>query len=516
MKMIKKYIPFILFSTVVFLLFIPLISKVNFVQNDDWNRVTSAARFMRGDFTLLSVTATTFYTQGILGMVFSYVFGIDKLPFLTLLFSVFNLCIFSITLYLFFNMNKINSFLISLLVFFNPLHVYSMIGFMTENYTLFFLLLSLFFILLYDKSNKYFHLISSNFLGVLAFLCKQNGIVLYAATIPYFLIKKRYKDALFQAVSLIIVTLAYYLLFPITNEMRSKGFLFTHIKDISYTYSLAYGIIILLASFLLPLIVIGIYKFAKENISHFSKKYYILIVTILLSIGMFMGINRYFQPGKVSWEEYPYFENTFERTGFLPRTLHGTKYQFKMNYDLYRYWDLAAKILCAVAISCLFFLRKRVVNLYSIFIAGYLLLMVFTETFFDRYILMVVPFGILFLIYTFDIKNNSLLTLIVLPFVLFLALFSTQMAYDFVYSQNYIWTKSESLVSAGVSPKDIESSSAWAKLNGIDTKPKYIFSYDSPKVNEDFRENYYLVDTYKPTYKPNLYINPGVYLYKLR
>jgi len=473
MKMIKKYIPLILFSTAVFLLFIPLINKVNFMQNDDWNRVTSVARFMRGDFTLLQVTATTFYTQGLLGMVFSYVFGIGKLPFLTLLFSVLNLCIFSITLYLFFNMNRINSFLISLLVFFNPLHIYSMIGFMTENYTLLFLLLSLFFILFYDKSNKLYYLISSNVLGALAFLCKQNGIVLYVATIPYFLIKKRYKDALFQALSLSMVAIGYYIFFPITNEMRSKNFLFRHIEDISYTYSLVYGTIIVLASFLLPLVVISIYKFAKENISHFSKKYYVLIIAISLSIGIFMGLNRYFQPGKISWEEYPYFENTFERTGFLPRTVHGTKYQFKMNYDLYRFWDLAAKILCAVIIACLFFFRKRVINLFSIYIAGYLLLMVFTETFFDRYILMVVPFGILFLIHTFDIKNNSLLTLIVLPFVLFLALFSTQMAYDFVYSQNYIWAKSESLVSAGVSPKDICSSGAWLKLNGIDTQPKY-------------------------------------------
>ena len=125
MKTVKKYIPLVLLSTAVFLLFIPLINKVNFMQNDDWNRITSVARFMRGDFTLLPVTATTFYTQGLLGMVFSYVFGVSKLPFLTLLFSVLNLFIFSVILNRFFNLSRINSFLIGLFVFFNQFHIYS-------------------------------------------------------------------------------------------------------------------------------------------------------------------------------------------------------------------------------------------------------------------------------------------------------------------------------------------------------------------------------------------------------
>ena len=114
---------------------------------------------------------------------------------------------------------------------------------------------------------------------------------------------------------------------------------------------------------------------------------------------LYFLLNKYFAPGKISWEEYPYFENTFERTGFFPRSILGTKYYFKWNYDIYRYWDLASKVLLALLIPSLFVLRKKVVNIYSISIVGYIILMLFTQVFFDSYLLPLIPMFILFLLY---------------------------------------------------------------------------------------------------------------------
>lgn len=488
------------------------------MQNDDWNRITSVARFMRRDFSLLPVTATTFYTQGILGTLFSFVFGIKALPYLTLLVSTANLLLLSITLYSFFNLNRINSLLISMIVFFNPLHIYSAIGFMTENYTLFFVLLSLYFFLSFEKSKNTGSIILSNIFGILAFLCKQNGIVLYAATIPYLLTRRRYQLVLYQVISLFFIIGSYYLLFPQTPEMKSKSFAFEHLIDAPYAYSLMYGIIIVLTSFLMPLVLVSIHNAISTRTSSLSisKKTLPVLFLMTASILLFFGLNKFFQPGKISWQEYPYFENTFERTGFLPRTVQGTKYQFAWNYDLYRYWDTAAKLLCAVVLASLLFLRKKAFNLFSIYMVGYMLLMVCTETFFDRYILIILPFAMLFFIYSFDIKNSRILTAVVLPFVFFLAFFSIQLAYDFVYAHNYIWTKSEFLVTKGIPPLSIYSSGAWRRLNkDYQQQPEYLylFSFDSPKVNKELGSTYNLIDTYKPDYKPNIFINPAVYLY---
>jgi hypothetical protein len=81
-RFLSKHFPvFEIVTVILFLLFFKMISKVNFMQNDDWNRTTSVLRFMSGDTSLLELTATTFYVQGMLGVVFASIFGINKLPF---------------------------------------------------------------------------------------------------------------------------------------------------------------------------------------------------------------------------------------------------------------------------------------------------------------------------------------------------------------------------------------------------------------------------------------------------
>lgn len=48
-KYLKKNISLIeCVAAVLFILFIPLIARVNFMQNDDWNRTTSVIRFLAG------------------------------------------------------------------------------------------------------------------------------------------------------------------------------------------------------------------------------------------------------------------------------------------------------------------------------------------------------------------------------------------------------------------------------------------------------------------------------------
>ncbi len=499
-------------SLVLFLSFFSLISKVNFMQNDDWNRTTSVVKFLSGDFSLLPRTATTFYVQGLLGFVFSLIFGWKNLPFLTLALSVLNFYIFAKILHDYFSLGKIKSILISLLLFFTPLHMYSAIGFMTENYTMFFMLLAIYFFLKYEKDSKLsdFHLF--NISGLLAFFTKQNGIIFNVAAIFYFLFKKRFKEALAQTAFVIAVIGYYFLLFPRTEEMRSKGFIIENFSDPKYAYSLMYGILLVTVSFVLPFIV----YFVSSTI--FSRKKIFLKTLFIFGFAalLFFFLNKYFSPGKISWEEYPYFENTFERTGFFPRSILGTKYHFKWNYDIYRYWDLSSKILLAFLLPCLIFYRKKIVNIYSISILGYLVLMVFTKIFYDRYILSLVPLSILFILHLKPVeerlKNVFLITLV--PFVVFSSILSVQMATDFIISNNYVWSRSENLVEEGISPNKVRATMAWSQVYKTLGEPDFFFSFSSPETEPDYLIDHNFFEEKGLGFKGSIFVDPAVYLYK--
>ncbi len=513
---LKKNISSIeILSLLLFVFFIPLISKVNFMQNDDWNRTTSVVRFLLGDFSLLQVTATTFYTQGILGLLFSLFFGWKNLPFLTLLFSVLNFFIFAKIIFKHFNLSKFNSIFLSLLLFFTPLHIYSSIGFMTENYTLFFMLLAIFFFLEYEKSLKKTHFILFNLSGLLSFFTKQNGFIFNVAAIFYFLFNKRYKEALIQLGFVTFLISYYFFLFPRTREMRSKGFIAENFIDLKYTYSLFYGILLVTVSFILPLVIFFIIKTILNN-----RKSYIKIVFILISsVFCFIILNKYFMPGKISWEEYPYFENTFERTGFFPRSIMGTKYHFRWNYDIFKYWDIGSKIALSLLLPCIILWRKKIINIYTISVAGYLLLMIFTKIFYDRYILPLIPLCILMFLYLNSIEStknkiDKYFSVILVPFVVFTVILSSQMAIDFVNTNNYVWGKSEELVQSGIYPSEIKSTMAWYKLYGVDTNPKYMFSFSSPNTEPKYLTNYSLKEEKDLGFKGNIFVNPRLYLYK--
>ena len=510
---LKKHISLIeVVSLVLFIVFMPLISKVNFMQNDDWNRTTSVIRFLSGNFQLIQKTATTFYTQGNIGYFFSLIFGWKRLPFLTLLFSVFNFYVFSRILCDHFKLSKVKSCILSLLLFFTPLHIYSSIGFMTENYTLFFILLSIYFFLSYEKSQKSKHFILFNVSGLLAFFSKQNGIIVQVASISYFLIKKKYREALVQ-LGFILVTIGYYyFLFPRTDEMRDKDFLFENILNRQYSFSLVYGMLLVLSSFILPIL------FAFVLNAYFNNRNRIKLIAILLvsSVLCFVLLNKWFAPGKISWEEYPYFENTFERTGFFPRSISGTKYQFRWNYDLFRYWDLTSKMLLSLTLPFLFLYRKKIINIYSISIVGYVFLMIFVKTFFDRYLLPLIPLAILFFLYLkpIEIKLDKVFLITTSVFIIFTVILSSQMAMDFVLTNNYIWSKSESLVKQGVAPNQIKATMSWDKLYGFSTENKYLFSFDDYIKNPDLKSKYILEESKEIIYFSNIFISPVVYLYK--
>ncbi|NBO36225.1 hypothetical protein EBU91_01600, partial [bacterium] len=218
-----------------------------------------------------------------------------------------------------------------------------------------------------------------------------------------------------------------------------------------------------------------------------------------------------FKPALISWEEFPYFENTFERTGFLPRTLSGTKYQFKYNYDLYNYIDLFSKIAVCIVVSIIVLnIRKLNLFLSATFVLGIGILFLVTE-FYDRYILLLLPIFILFIVSY--LKDSFLLKFSLVCFIFFLGYFSFFLTKDFILTHNYVWSRSEDLVSKGVMPENIYSSGAWRRFYK-NQNSEFLFSYDSFSKNPSLKNDYDLVETKNIDFTGNLFIEPKIYLYQ--
>lgn len=505
----------ILSTFLLFILGYPLINLVNFYQNDDPYYYLNVERFLNFNFTLHPDTAPTFYSQGFFGTFWSIIFGISTLPVLTLIISVLNFYVFVKILEVKFSFTKVTNILIGLILYTNFLHTYSSIGFMTDNYLLLFILVAVYFFEKFEKLGKNIYLHLSNIFSLASFLVKQNSLVFLVATCVYYLIKREFKKLYIQLSYLISITFFYYFIFPQTNEMRDKSFSFNKIINFDVSFSLVYAILIITSFFTLPLIFVSVINFLKQ---HVFEKLEIkkLLLFILIGTSSFILLNTYFKIGTLSFQEFPYFENTFERTGFYPRTIHGTKYQFRFNYDFYYYADLVSKIFVSLTISLVFLNFKRSINIYSVTLFGLFFLSLFISSFFDRYILFFLPFAILFLLNFY--KNTLLSKLVIAGFVIYQSYFSYFFSSDFVLSHNYIWSKSlEISQNQGVSPSDIFATSAWGDVYGKSPlSPFYLFSYDSININDEIKQKFELVEAKNIDTFGSLFINPKIYLYKLK
>lgn len=498
---------------ILFIVFFFLSYSIKFYQNDDWVYYLNIQNFLNGNFALNPLTAPTFYTQGILGAVFSMIFGITNLPILTLLVSVGNFFLVYIIAIRYFNKSQLISILSGLLFFFNPLHFYSAMGFMSENYLIFFLLISLAFLLEYTTNFKPKNLVLFNIFMVLTFFVKQSAFPLFIASAIYLVVLKKYKESL-VTVAISFITLAtYYFLFPLTEEMISKPVQFYKLVDINYQVSIMYAGLIVFSAFSLPLILSHFFSLSKRS----------MVISVLISILVFIGLEKFFEPqimSNYSSPEFPYFENILSMKGFYIGSLHGTKYSHMFWYDLYFVWEIAAKFIAGLlvgitAVKLKFIKQSPELILFGSAALGCILLATLATAFYDRYLLPTFVLMSLFLIR--DLKENAINKIMIAGFTLVMAVYSIQFGVDFVLTNKYIWTKSNEILQT-VNHKKISSTKTWNKYNDvINPLPqesfKYLFSYDSPEVFLENNDFYKLEDAYKPSYKPNIFINPGIYLY---
>lgn len=505
----NPYFKYLALPAVLFICLLPVSLLVNFYQNDDWCYYMTVERFSLGNFTLHPYVGPTFYLQGFMGMLFSKVFGISHLPVLTLLVACVSLYFFIIILNEFLKIDFKWSLVLGTLFFANPLGVYELWGYMTNHYFMLFLLSAFYLFLKYEKTLEKKYNVGYSILVFLGLLVRQTALVLPIVVSLHYLLKNKFKLSAFNFSYFVLLYAFYSKLLPLTPRIHEVPLQFQHVLKFDYAYAVIYGSLLIITAYLLPLVLNAV-----DFRSIFVKKAKVALFIILIVL-VFLGFNNLFKPSTISWGEFPYFENVVERAGFYPRGVHGTKYYFAGNFELWKDWDLAAKVTLAIFISYLILHFRKKLNIYSLYLIVYLALMVITETYYDRYIYTVIPIAIFYLLSISDgLKRYTKLML--LGYLIGLVFLSYLFSADFILVNRYIWNRSLSLVTEKkVLPEDILGTNAW-KLTYRNVPRDYIynFSYDSTEVNQTYRDDYTLVEFRAINFPLNIFVNPTIYLYE--
>lgn len=514
-KMFLKADPAFVVGVLLFLVLINLVAKIDFYQNDDWVYYRMVYKFKGGDFSLDSLSAPTFYFQGFLSLPFAVLFGFNRLPILTLLVSIGSFYFLSKLLLCCIGLPKWLSIILSLIWFFNPINIYSSLGFMTDNYLLFCIIVSLYLFNKFILNGKRIYFILTNVLLFFALMTKQSALALIISLPFYFLLNKKYRFFLLQLFISTLFILFYFYLFPKTPEMQEKSLQLHHLSNTQYIIQLSKAIFIYISAFYLPFSVLFLVSFYKGKAN--------LLLPIVLSLVFYQLFLKDFRPNLLAWGEFFYLDNALERKGFYPRGISGTKYHFYGIYDLYKYWDLAAKlgsglVIFSLIIACINY--KRIIHL-IIFFISYFILMFLAQKVYDRYLPPLFLSYLLIIFYSLKdlLKQNfyvhvySLTSLVLLILLIF---YAYQLSMDFVLTNKYVWNKSLEIVRGNnIPPNFIKGTNAWI-LNYPNYERNYIyeFSFDNPSVNSRYKNNYELVEKKKIEFFASIWINPYVYLYK--
>lgn len=192
-KLVKIYLTPTLLVAVIYIISVLIISPWgNYAVGDDYYYLTQIEAFNVGEFTKSALIGPTIILQSFIGWVWTKIFGLNylSLRILTIMFSLASIYMMGRIL----DITKIKSGLktITLLIFtFNPYFYACSLNFMSENYFLFFTLVSVYYFLLFlteDKNIK--TLVFSAILGGLSIMIRQYGFVLLFAYLFTYILRQ--------------------------------------------------------------------------------------------------------------------------------------------------------------------------------------------------------------------------------------------------------------------------------------------------------------------------------------
>lgn len=185
--------------TILFIVSILILSPWgNYALADDYYYLTQIKAFSLGELTRSALIGPTFLAQNFLSISWSAIFGLtyQSLRILTIIISIF--CVLIVgriadELHLERRLKVLFLFLFA----FNPFFYSCSLNLMTENYFLFFVLTSIYYFLLYIRTERKPYLLASSLLGGMSIMVRQFGFALMVSYAVFYIFTKRkirYKD----------------------------------------------------------------------------------------------------------------------------------------------------------------------------------------------------------------------------------------------------------------------------------------------------------------------------------
>lgn len=515
----RQFLKILGFWTMLTLILLPVSFLINYMQNDEYTHYLMVQKFMKGDFGLDPYLGATFYTQGFFATLFAIFFGISRIPVLTFLLSTAGGLVFSLLLWKHLKVNYILSVLLGLLLYLNPFYLYSTWGFMTENYFMFFYILSLYAIYRFINKPLLISFVFANTLIVLSYGVRQFGIFTSVSFLLYLLFFLKQKKWFFKQLVLTLALIGFhFFIFPQTPQMYDSRLIFENLKDVDKIFTIVNIIGIYLGVFVFPLVLTSLLKIKKKK----------FIFVLLMSMVTFFYFEKKFEPENIIFTtrdregtfnteqisvQFPYLKNIFTRKGFYEDNLPGDKYTFPGFFDLFNGLNIIGNVTFVLTISLLVFKFKKIDKFSLIYLTVFSGVMVLSPRIFDRYLIVLVPVSIILLSGLF--KKVKHMNYLIMPFVLFWLFLGYQFSADNILVNRYVWNKSlEIHNSLGVEKNKINADHSWRQLYPNPSKYReYHFTYKNfGRAAEN--EEYELIDEFRIRFPLNFYNNPVIYTYK--
>jgi hypothetical protein len=473
MKVVKN-IPFEIYLILIGCLSIFLVNPIgDFPLNDDWAYSQSVwSLYQHGELTMNNWPAMTLVAQVVWGTLFCKVFG---LSFLSLRISTLLTGLFGIITYHKlaerFSLNKHVTAFSTLVIFFNPLFFSLSFTFMTDVHFLSFMLFSIYFFFKYLDKEKTTFLLLATLFSVVSTMIRQPGIIIPLAFALTLLQKRKDIRRIFIVIIPFTITLGFLLLHSlwlnkiVENPVKVAGIneligslisidLYQILVRISKTFLYA-------GLFLLPLLMLY-WKNIKNNFIKAKLKATIIIipVVILLLIG---GVH------------YP-ANNILYNLGLGPKVLKDSYWNMNLSPHINdQVWIVFMKILSVSgAVMLLLALSPKIrpnknefqdqnspaidqakVFLFFI-IAGYIILLLISSSYFDRYVIPLLCFASL-LIISKKIDYSGFQKYLATGFLAVMILFSIAATHDYLSWNRARWKAANFLLNElKISPEEID------------------------------------------------------------
>ena len=176
----------------------------------------------------------------------------------------------------------------------------------------------------------------------------------------------------------------------------------------------------------------------------------------------------------------------------------------------YKTADLVSRIFVVAFVIKSLACKARKIEFSVIYLIVYISLLIISAKVYDRYLIPLVAFSILYFATNLPVKKYT--AVVIGAYALAMGFYSYNFETDYFLTNKYVWNRSKELVSAGVTENQITSTDAWRYLYPR-SEELYKFTYDAPDKGA-YNKEFVLIESKSIEYPLTFWRSNRIYLYK--